>query len=159
MRCADINDKAVNTVDMFNSRSGVWTTAALSVARFDLAATSLPNEGLAIFAGGLGASYVLMSVIAGGGVWGGGGVWDGRRVLLSQLLIADALRRWFNFCSQYCEHSHSVPCWIPLHHRFISLLSVRPRLLQSCRRPILVQLLQLRHVLQRVRSLAVFHVH
>jgi hypothetical protein len=29
-----------------------WTTAALSVARSDLVATSLPNQGLAIFAGG-----------------------------------------------------------------------------------------------------------
>jgi hypothetical protein len=66
MRCAA-------TVDIFNARSGVWTTAALSVARNNLAATSLPNDGLAIFAGGTGASYVLMSVIGGGGVWGGGG--------------------------------------------------------------------------------------
>jgi hypothetical protein len=29
-----------------------WTTAALSVARGELAATSLPNQGLAVFAGG-----------------------------------------------------------------------------------------------------------
>ena len=72
-RCADASGNMVNTVDIFNATSGVWTTAALSVARFDLAATSLPNEGLAIFAGGMGASYVLMSVVAGGGVWGGGG--------------------------------------------------------------------------------------
>ena len=36
-----------------NSASpGTWTTAALSVARAALAATSLPNDGLAIFAGG-----------------------------------------------------------------------------------------------------------
>ena len=67
MRCAGSIGIA-NTVDMFNATSGVWTTAALSVARSSLAATSLPNEGLAIFAGGYGASYVLMSVIAGGGV-------------------------------------------------------------------------------------------
>ena len=40
------------TVDIFNARSGIWTTAALSVARSDLVATSLPNDGLAIFAGG-----------------------------------------------------------------------------------------------------------
>ncbi len=58
---------------MFNVTSGVWTTAALSVARYFLAATSLPNDGLAIFAGGIGALHVLMSVIVGGGVWGGGG--------------------------------------------------------------------------------------
>jgi hypothetical protein len=32
--------------------SSAWTTAALSVARQYLAATSLPNQGLAIFAGG-----------------------------------------------------------------------------------------------------------
>ena len=57
-----------NTVDIFNATSGVWTVAALSVARAYLAATSLPNDGLAIFGGGAGASYLLMSVIAGGGV-------------------------------------------------------------------------------------------
>ncbi len=52
---------------------GTWTNAsALSVARYYLAATSLPNDGLAIFAGGSSASYVFMSVIEGGGVWGGG---------------------------------------------------------------------------------------
>jgi hypothetical protein len=73
MRCADENNIQYNTVDIFNVTSGVWTTAALSVARQNFAATSLPNEGLAIFAGGTGASYVLMSVIARGGVWGGGG--------------------------------------------------------------------------------------
>ena len=96
MRCAAENLVALNTVDIFNARSGVWTTAALSVARWYLAATSLPNDGLAIFAGGQGASRVLMSVIAGEGVW------VGRRVLLLLLLlIADAFRRWLRFC-QYC---------------------------------------------------------
>ena len=33
---------------------GTWSTTALSVARSDLAATSLPNLGVAIFAGGEG---------------------------------------------------------------------------------------------------------
>ena len=81
-----------------NSASpGTWTNATLSVARFLLAAASLPNEGLAIFAGGVGASYVLMSVIGGVVCGEGGGVWAGRRVLLllplPLLLIAvDALR-------------------------------------------------------------------
>jgi hypothetical protein len=61
MRCAAATGGGFfNTVDIFNVRSGVWTTAALSVARQSLAATSLPNEGLAIFAGGEGVSYVLM---------------------------------------------------------------------------------------------------
>ena len=63
----------VDTVDIFNVTSGVWTKASLSFARCCLAATSLPNDGLAIFAGGQGASNVLMSVIAVGGVWQGGG--------------------------------------------------------------------------------------
>jgi hypothetical protein len=52
MRCADASGNIVNTVDIFNAGSGQWTTAALSVARGYLAATSLPNQGLAIFAGG-----------------------------------------------------------------------------------------------------------
>ena len=34
---------------------GTWATASLSVARFSLAATSLSNDGLAIFAGGASA--------------------------------------------------------------------------------------------------------
>jgi hypothetical protein len=51
---------------------GTWTTASLSVARESLAATSLPNDGLAIFAGGYdGAKHVLKSLIAGVGVYGG----------------------------------------------------------------------------------------
>jgi hypothetical protein len=43
---------ASNAVDIFNATSGTWSTAALSVARSALAATSLPNLGVAIFAGG-----------------------------------------------------------------------------------------------------------
>ncbi len=59
MRCADsFGSNAFNTVDIFNATSGKWTNANLSVARYSLAATSLPNYGLAIFAGGIGASYV-----------------------------------------------------------------------------------------------------
>jgi len=54
MPCAGASSAIVNTVDIFNARSGIWTTAALSVAREALAATSLPNDGLAIFAGGTG---------------------------------------------------------------------------------------------------------
>jgi hypothetical protein len=44
----------LNTVDIFDAISGRWSTAALSVARYYLAATSLPDQGLAIFAGGRG---------------------------------------------------------------------------------------------------------
>jgi hypothetical protein len=53
MPCAADGDSgAFNTVDIFNVTSGAWSTAALSVARAALAATSLPNFGVAIFAGG-----------------------------------------------------------------------------------------------------------
>jgi hypothetical protein len=50
MRCAAGGNS--DAVDIFDATSGRWTTAALSVARVGLAATSLPNQGLAIFAGG-----------------------------------------------------------------------------------------------------------
>ena len=43
-----------NVVDIFDGSSGRWSTAALSVARYYLSATSLPNQGLAIFVGGQG---------------------------------------------------------------------------------------------------------
>ncbi len=66
MHCADVSFGVVNIVDIYNAISGVWTTATLSVARTKLTATSLPNYGLAIFAGGSSASYVSMSVIARG---------------------------------------------------------------------------------------------
>ncbi len=42
----------LNVVDIFNATAGTWSTAALSVARVGLAATSLPSAGLAFFAGG-----------------------------------------------------------------------------------------------------------
>jgi hypothetical protein len=41
-----------NVVDIFDATTGNWSTAVLSEARSSLAATSLPNQGLAIFAGG-----------------------------------------------------------------------------------------------------------
>ena len=72
------------------------------------------------------------------------------------LLIAYALRRCQCRCCQHCGHVDGMPCWIPLHHWFISLvLAVRPRHLQPFHRPILVRLLQPRHVCQHIRSLPV----
>ncbi len=50
MTCAAGSYSSV--VDIFDVTSGAWSTAALSVARANLAATSLPNAGVAIFAGG-----------------------------------------------------------------------------------------------------------
>ena len=60
MTCASVMPCAVNAggvvyfnvVDIFNVMMGAWSTAVLSQPRGDLAATSLPNAGVAIFAGG-----------------------------------------------------------------------------------------------------------
>jgi hypothetical protein len=41
-----------SVVDIFNVRAGTWSTAALSQGRSGLAGTSLPDAGVAIFAGG-----------------------------------------------------------------------------------------------------------
>ncbi len=49
----DSGGTASNVVDIFDGSSGRWSTAVLSVARYDLSATSLPNQGLAIFAVGI----------------------------------------------------------------------------------------------------------
>jgi hypothetical protein len=73
MRCLEgESGTAANTVDIFNATNGTWSTAALSVARYYLSATSLPNDGLAIIAGGYGMYCLFMSVIGGVGVWGYG---------------------------------------------------------------------------------------
>ncbi len=65
---------------------GNWSTAALSEARYRLAATSLPNQGLAIFAGGIGASFDCYcddcrEACGVRGVWGGVGCMRGRSVV------------------------------------------------------------------------------
>jgi hypothetical protein len=51
---------AYNVVDIFDSSSNLWTTAALSVARTDLTAGSVGN--LAMFAGGELPSALLASI-------------------------------------------------------------------------------------------------
>jgi hypothetical protein len=43
-------EKILNAVDLYNSVTGKWSTAQLSVARYSLAATSVGT--VAIFAGG-----------------------------------------------------------------------------------------------------------
>jgi hypothetical protein len=53
MMCAVVGGYS-KAVDIFNAITGNWSTAVLSEARWLLAATSLPNQGLAIFAGGSG---------------------------------------------------------------------------------------------------------
>jgi hypothetical protein len=53
MLCAVTSNGAYSeSVDIFNVGTGTWSAAALSQARYFHAATSLPNAGLAIFAGG-----------------------------------------------------------------------------------------------------------
>ncbi len=52
----------IDAVDIFNAISGIWSTAVLSVARADLAATSLPEHGVALFAGGTSAFCALQLV-------------------------------------------------------------------------------------------------
>ena len=49
---ASSRDRLSSTLGLF---SGRWSTARLSVARYGLAATSLPSQGLALFGGGQGA--------------------------------------------------------------------------------------------------------
>ena len=48
----------VNTTDIYDGATGAWTTAQLSVARSQLAATSVGTK--AIFAGGWGATSTGM---------------------------------------------------------------------------------------------------
>ena len=52
-----------NAVDLYNSASGTWSTAQLSLARSLVAATSVGN--VAIFAGGLSGNCSLMLFVEG----------------------------------------------------------------------------------------------
>jgi hypothetical protein len=58
-----------NVVDIFNVTAGTWSTAALSQARFSLAATLLPDAGVAIFAGGACTSCDVFVWRVAGWVW------------------------------------------------------------------------------------------
>jgi hypothetical protein len=46
-----------HVVDIYHMTRGAWSTAHLSLARERLVATSLPNLGVAFFAGGYGTAY------------------------------------------------------------------------------------------------------
>ena len=50
MRVTAVYGVVLNAVDLYNSASGTWSTAQLSVARYELEATSVGN--VAFFAGG-----------------------------------------------------------------------------------------------------------
>jgi hypothetical protein len=43
---------ASDVVDIFDAKAATWHTAKLSVAHDHVSATSLPSQGLALFAGG-----------------------------------------------------------------------------------------------------------
>ena len=49
-----------NVVDIFNVATGTWSTAILTLARGSFAATSLPDAGVAIFAGGTSRTSIDM---------------------------------------------------------------------------------------------------
>ena len=59
-----------NAVDLYNSATGAWSTAQLSVARYALAAASVGN--VAIFAGGDSGSSSLGSML----LWIEGELWE-----------------------------------------------------------------------------------
>jgi hypothetical protein len=59
MRSPDVHGNPFSTVDIFNATSRTWRTASLSVPRFLMASTSLPNFGIALFSGGMSALYGL----------------------------------------------------------------------------------------------------
>jgi len=52
MRSSAAGDFYFNTVDVYNSETGQWSTAQLSVARSLFSATSLSLWNIAFFAGG-----------------------------------------------------------------------------------------------------------
>ena len=53
-----------NDVDLYNSATGTWSTAQLSVARYGLAAASVGN--VALFAGGMTGSDLMSREREGG---------------------------------------------------------------------------------------------
>ncbi len=78
--CAASTDYS-NVVDFFNATAGTWSTAALSVARGYLAATSLPSAGLAFFAGGFGTCLLCLFKLMRDAMVCEGGCVSGRRAL------------------------------------------------------------------------------
>jgi hypothetical protein len=98
-----------NVVDIFNVTSGAWSSAALSVPRAALEATSLPNIGVAIFAGGIGTCcHVYFRIFACCVVWYG--EWDAR-----------VGKGWFADC--VCK-SHALPVVYPdLHSNVVDIFA------------------------------------
>jgi hypothetical protein len=98
---------AFDAVDIFDATKGTWSTAALSVARYFLAATSLPNAGLAMFAGGYASALYeytsgLMLLISCG--WNLGNTSVVWMCFSGTVHIIDAFRMFVGHCCQYCRH-------------------------------------------------------
>ena len=53
-----------DTVDIYNATAGEWSRWSLSIARQQLAAASLPDLGLAFFAGGRDASLGITLLLS-----------------------------------------------------------------------------------------------
>ena len=67
-KVARVHDKklsrGIGSPDISNSLyDSRWSTAQLSAARYGLAATSLPSQGLALFAGGWGIGIVKLHLV------------------------------------------------------------------------------------------------
>jgi hypothetical protein len=54
----------MHVVDIFDAKTKAWSTARLSSSRAALAATSLPLQGVAIFAGGFNGKSLLLRTLA-----------------------------------------------------------------------------------------------
>ena len=52
-----------DVVDVYDANKRTWATARLSVGRYGLAATSLPSQGLVLFAGGVGDVFASLTVV------------------------------------------------------------------------------------------------
>ncbi len=87
---------AFSTVDLYNSATGAWSTAQLSVARWALAAASVGN--VALFAGGA-TSSTLLRMLWGGDVYGCACV-ERLRVLPCIIMVMFPLRPCFLSCAQ-----------------------------------------------------------
>ncbi len=62
-----VNNEFSNVVDLYNYTSGTWSTAQLSLARYELAATSVGN--VAFFAGGYTSNCSFTLFVEGLLVW------------------------------------------------------------------------------------------
>jgi len=98
MPCAAGGNTASNVVDIFNATTRTWSTAVLSLARYNFAATSLPNLGIAIFAGGGRKSCdVYLSCCMAPLLYERVGCM-GAVCCFAHVLISDALRSWWLDC-------------------------------------------------------------